>query len=57
MYTDGSLLNTDVLDDKVLNGDVLGLGVGLSVLEQVEDELDRLNGPSSWRGKRDKRRA
>jgi hypothetical protein len=44
----GSLLNTDVLDDQVLDGNVLSLGVGLGVLEQVQDELDRLDGPSSY---------
>ena len=43
----GSLLNDNVLDDQVLNSDVLGLGVGLGVLEQSEDESDRLLGPSS----------
>lgn len=46
--THGSLLHTDVLDDQVLNGDVLGLSVGLSVLEESEDESNRLLGPSSW---------
>ena len=45
--TYGSLLHTDVLDDQVLNGDVLGLSVGLSVLEESEDESNRLLGPSS----------
>lgn len=45
--TYGGLLNTDVLDDEVLNGNVLGLGVGLGVLEQVQDELDGLDGPST----------
>lgn len=28
--------------------DVLGLGVGLGVLEEVEDEADRLLGPATW---------
>ena len=43
----GGLLDDNVLDDQVLNSDVLGLGVGLGVLEQSEDESDRLLGPSS----------
>lgn len=43
----GGLVDLDVRDDKSLLVKTLGLGVGLGVLEEVLDELDGLNGPSS----------
>lgn len=43
----GSLLNDNVLDDQLFNVEVLGIGVGLGVLEKTENELDRLLGPST----------
>lgn len=43
----GSLLNDNVLDDQLLDIKVLSLSVGLGVLEETEDELDRLLGPST----------
>lgn len=46
-YTHRSLLNDNVLDDQLLDGEVLGLGVSLSVLEKVEDDLHRLDRPST----------
>lgn len=42
-----SLVDNNVLDEQVLNGKVLGIGVGLGVLQQTEDELNRLGGPST----------
>jgi hypothetical protein len=36
----------DVLDDQVASIETLGVGVGLSVLEQTEKELGRLDGPA-----------
>lgn len=42
----GCLVDLDVRDDEDLLVKTLGLGVGLSVLEQVLDELDGLDGPS-----------
>ncbi len=44
----GCLLDDDVADDELLGLKALGLGVGLSVLEKGEEELDRLDGPSTW---------
>jgi hypothetical protein len=41
------LVDDNVLDEQVLNGKVLGIGVGLGVLQQTEDELNRLGGPST----------
>lgn len=43
----GGLLNDNVLDDQLLDVEVLGIGVGLGVLEETENELDRLLGPST----------
>jgi len=42
------LVDDNVSDDELLNGEVLGVGVGLGVLQQSGDESDRLLGPSSW---------
>lgn len=48
----GGLLDDDVADDKLLDLETLGLGVSLSVLEEGKEELDRLDGPSTyWNGK------
>lgn len=42
----GSLVDLDVLDDQVAGIQTLGISVGLSILEQTEQELGRLDGPS-----------
>lgn len=42
----GGLVDLDVLDDQVSGIQSLGIGVGLGVLEQIEEELGRLDGPS-----------
>ncbi len=42
----GSLVDLDVLDDQVAGVEALGVGVGLGVLEQAEQELGRLDGPA-----------
>jgi hypothetical protein len=36
----------DVLDDQVASIETLGVGVGLSVLEQTEKEFGGLDGPA-----------
>lgn len=41
----GSLVDLDVLDDQVASVQTLGIGVGLGVLQELEEELGRLNGP------------
>lgn len=41
------LVDLDVLNDKVTGIEALGIGVGLSVLEETEKELGRLDGPAS----------
>lgn len=41
------LVNDNVSDNELVNGEVLGVGVGLGVLQQVGDESDRLLGPST----------
>ena len=41
----GGLVDLDVLDDQVASIETLGVGVGLSVLEQTEKELGGLDGP------------
>lgn len=46
----GGLLDDNVLDEQVLRGKVLGVGVGLGVLEETENELDRLDGPATLGG-------
>ena len=45
----GSLVDLDVLDDQVARVKTLGVGVGLGVLEETEEELSGLNGPASPR--------
>ena len=42
----GSLVDLDVLDDQVAGVETLGVGVGLSVLEETEEELGGLDGPA-----------
>ena len=42
----GGLVDLDVLDDQVAGIETLGVGVGLSVLEQTEKELGGLDGPA-----------
>lgn len=42
----GGLVDLDVLDNKLLGVETLGIGVGLGVLEEVLNELDRLDGPA-----------
>ena len=42
-----SLVDLDVLDDKVAGIETLGIGVGLGVLEQRKEELCGLDGPAS----------
>lgn len=43
----GSLVDLDVLDDESTSVEALSVGVGLSVLQETEQELGGLNGPSS----------
>lgn len=45
----GGLVDLDVLDDQVAGIEALGIGVGLSVLEETEQVLRGLDGPSSLR--------
>lgn len=42
------LVDDNVSDDELIDSEVLGVGVGLGVLQQSGDESDRLLGPSSW---------
>lgn len=42
----GGLVDLDVLDDEVAGVETLGVGVGLSVLEETEEELGGLDGPA-----------
>lgn len=43
----GSLVDLDALDDQVGSVETLGVGVGLSVLEEVDDVLGGLDRPAS----------
>lgn len=43
----GGLVDLDVLDDQVAGVEALGVGVGLSVLEETEEDLGGLDGPAS----------
>ena len=45
----GRLVDLDVLDDQVAGVEALGVGVGLGVLEQREQELGRLYRPAGAR--------
>lgn len=40
------LVDLNVLDDQVAGVEALGVGIGLGVLEQAEQELSRLDGPA-----------
>ena len=42
----GSLVDLDVLDNEVAGVEALGVGVGLGVLQKVEEELGGLNRPT-----------
>jgi hypothetical protein len=42
----GCLVDLDVLDNQVADVETLGVGVGLSVLEETEKELGGLDGPA-----------
>jgi len=42
----GGLVDLDVLDDQVASVETLGIGVGLGVLEEAEEELGGLHGPA-----------
>lgn len=43
----GGLVDLDVLDNEGTGVEALGVGVGLSVLQETEQELGGLDGPSS----------
>ena len=43
----GGLVDLVVLDNQVGSVETLGVGVGLSVLEETEKDLGRLDGPAS----------
>jgi len=42
------LVDDNVLDDQLLDGELLGVRVRLGVLKETEEEVDRLDGPSTW---------
>ena len=42
----GGLVDLNVLDNQVAGVETLGVGVGLGVLEETEEELGRLDGPA-----------
>ena len=42
----GGLVDLDVLDNQVGGIETLSIGVGLGVLEETEEELGRLDGPT-----------
>ena len=46
----GSAVDLDVVDDEVVGVEALVLGVGLRVLEEVEQELGGLLGPATLGG-------
>lgn len=43
----GGLVDLDVLDDQVAGVKTLGVGIGLGVLQELEEELGGLDGPPS----------
>ena len=45
----GGLVDLDVLDDQVGGIETLGVGVGLGVLQETEEELGGLYGPAGTR--------
>ena len=42
----GSLVDLDALDNQVAGVEALGVGVGLGVLQEVNEELGGLDGPA-----------
>ena len=46
--TYGSLLDDNVLDEEVLKLKVFRVGVRLGILQEAEDELDGLLGPTTF---------
>ncbi len=42
------LIDNNVLDRKILNIDVFGIGVRLGVLQEAEEEFNGLFGPTTW---------
>ena len=42
----GGLVDLDVLDDQVAGVKTLGVGVGLGVLEETDEDLSGLDGPA-----------
>jgi hypothetical protein len=40
-------LNDDVFDDKFVDGEIFGIGIGFGVLEESGDEANRLFGPAT----------
>lgn len=46
----GGLVDLDVLDNQVTSVETLGVGVGLGVPEEVEEEVGGLDGPASLVG-------
>lgn len=42
----GGLVDLDVLDDQVAGVEAFSVGVGLSILEETEEELGGLDGPA-----------
>jgi hypothetical protein len=42
----GSLVHLDALDDQVASVETLGVGVGLGVLQEIDEELGGLDGPA-----------
>lgn len=49
------LVDDDRLDNQVVGGELVGLGVGLGVLEQGDEDLGRLDGPSTYPSRSAKR--
>jgi len=45
----GCLVDLDVLDDQVGGVEAFGVGIGLGVLEEREQELGALDGPTGLR--------
>lgn len=42
----GGLVDLDVLDDQVAGVETLGIGVGLGILKEADEDLRRLYGPA-----------
>ena len=43
----GRLLDDNVFDDEILDGEILGIRVGLRILQQTKDELDGFGWPAA----------